>query len=213
MPARWRAGKMMLKTPEKTEIQDKDAELIRAINDGRQDLFYDLVKRYEKKLYNFGLKMCGDPHDAEDMMQDAFLNVFKYLNGFRYETKFKNWLYRIATSTCLKKKRKSKYAPERELSLEEFIPKNPSEVVTQTPEWAKQPIETLLNEELSGVIKTAILSLPEKYRLVLVLRDLEGFSTGETAEMLNLSQSNIKVRVHRARLFLRDKLKDYYKDD
>jgi RNA polymerase sigma factor (sigma-70 family) len=105
-------------TPEKPKNDDTDTELIRAINAGRQDRYYELVKRYEKSLYNFGLRMCDTPSDAEDMVQDTFLNVYKYLNGFRYETKFKNWLYRIATSVCLKKKHRSKFAPERELSLD-----------------------------------------------------------------------------------------------
>ena len=79
---------------------DKDAELVRAINGGRHELFHELVRRYEKTLYNFGLRMCDNPSDAEDMVQDTFLNVFKYLNGFRYETKFKNWVYRMSTLTA-----------------------------------------------------------------------------------------------------------------
>ena len=98
----------MPKPSQKTKNDDKDTELVRAINGGRQDLFYELVNRYEKSLYNFGLRMCDNPSDAEDMVQDTFLNVFKYLEGFRYETKFRNWLYRVATSACLKKKRRSK---------------------------------------------------------------------------------------------------------
>ena len=121
---------------EKTKNDDKDTELIRAINSGRQDHFYELVKRYEKSLYNFGLRMCDNPSDAEDMVQDTFLNVFKYLEGFRYETKFRNWLYRVATSACLKKKRRSKYAPDRELSLEAFLPEDESAVSTDMPRWA-----------------------------------------------------------------------------
>lgn len=203
----------MSKQPEKSKIKDSDYELIRAINSGRSDLFYQLVNRYQKKLYNFGLRMCDNPSDAEDMVQDAFLNAFRYLGGFRYETKFKNWLYRVATSACLKKKRKSKHAPDRELSLDDFLPSDESEIVSKMPSWASQPLESVLNEELAVEIKNAILELPEKYRLVLVLRDIEEFSTAETAEILNLTPSNIKVRLHRARLFLRDKLKNYYTDE
>jgi RNA polymerase sigma-70 factor (ECF subfamily) len=199
--------------PEKPKSADKDSELIRAINSGRQDLFYELVKRYEKSLYNFGLRMCDNPTDAEDMVQDTFLNVFKYLDGFRYETQFKNWLYRVATSACLKKKRRSKYAPERELSLDEFLPGDESTVSTDLPRWASQPLEQVLDEELGGVIRQALMALPEKYRLVIVLRDVEGFSTQEAAEILDLTPTNIKVRLHRARLFLRDALKTYYETD
>jgi RNA polymerase sigma-70 factor (ECF subfamily) len=201
------------KNPSPKIIKDNDYELIQAINSGRFDLFHELVKRYERKLYNFSLKMCRDPSDAEDLVQETFLNVFRYVKDFRYETKFKNWLYRIASSTCIKKRRKSKFAPERELSLEEFIPKEGIETQEQVPDWALMPLDKLLNEELSETINQAILSLPEKYRLVMVLRDVEGFSTEETAQILNLSPSNVKVRLHRARLFLREKLKGYFKND
>ncbi len=86
------------KNPNRKKIKDNDTELIQAINSGQFDLFHDLVKRYEQKLYNFSLRMCRNPTDAEDMVQETFLNVFRYLKDFRYETKFKNWLYRIAAS-------------------------------------------------------------------------------------------------------------------
>ena len=198
---------------EKPKSDDKDTELIRAINSGRPDLYYELVNRYEKSLYNFGLRMCDNPSDAEDMVQDTFLNVFKYLKGFRYETKFRNWLYRVATSACLKKKRRSKFAPDRELSLDEFLPADESTVSMDLPRWASQPLDQVLDEELGEVIRQALMDLPEKYRLVVVLRDVEGFNTQESAEILGLTPTNIKVRLHRARLFLRESLKTYYETD
>lgn len=191
---------------------DSDSELIQAIQAGNIERFPELVQRYEGALYNFGLKMCGEIQDAEDVVQDTFLNVFRYLKGFRHETRFKNWLYRIATSNCIKKRRKSKFAPDRELSLDEFLPHDETAVERQVPAWASVPLEQVLNDELSRTLKKAVLELPEKYRVVLVLRDIEGFSTDESAHILNLSPSNIKVRLHRARLFLRDKLKTYYKE-
>ena len=200
------------KNPNRKIIKDNDSELIQAINSGQFDLFHDLVKRYEHKLYNFSLRMCRNPSDAEDMVQETFLNVFRYLKDFRYETKFKNWLYRIAASTCIKKRRKSKFAPERELSLDEFIPKDEADAQAPVPHWALMPLDQLLNEELADMINQAIFSLPEKYRLVILLRDLEGFSTAETAQILGLSAVNVKVRLHRARLFLREKLKGYFED-
>lgn len=200
----------MTENPNRKIVQDEDAELVRAINAGRTEDFHELVRRYEKRIFNFGLRVCGNQRDAEDIVQETFLNVFRYLKDFRYEAKFKNWLYRIAISTCLKAKRKSKYAPERELSLEEFAPQDEAAITRELPGWASMPLDQLLNEELATVIKEAILALPEKYRLVIVLRDLEGFSTREAAQILNLTPSNTKVRLHRARLFLRDKLKEYY---
>ena len=142
-------------------IKDNDFDLIRAINSGQTEKFHDLVKRYEQKLYNFSLRMCRDPSDAEDMIQDTFLNVFKYLKNFRYETKFKNWLYKVAASTCIKKRRKSKFAPDKELSLDEFLPNDEAEKPDNVPEWAMLPLDKLLNEELSSVINKTILALPK----------------------------------------------------
>ena len=194
-------------------IKDNDFDLIQAINSGQTEKFNDLVKRYEQKLYNFSLRMCRNPSDAEDMIQDTFLNVFKYLKQFRHETRFKNWLYKVAASTCIKKRRKSKFAPDKELSLDEFLPNDKAEKPDHVPRWAMLPLDKLLNEELSSVINKSILGLPEKYRVVIVLRDIEGFSTAETAQILNLSPSNVKVRLHRARLYLRDKLEGYFEND
>ncbi len=194
-------------------VKDNDFDLIQAINSGQAEKFHDLVKRYEQKLYNFSLRMCRNPSDAEDMIQDTFLNVFRYLKNFRHETKFKNWLYKVAASTCIKKRRKSKFAPDKELSLDEFLPNDEAEKPDHVPEWALLPLAKLLNEELHGVINKTILTLPKKYRMVMVLRDIEGFSTAETAQILNLSPSNVKVILHRARLYLRDKLKGYFEND
>jgi RNA polymerase sigma-70 factor (ECF subfamily) len=194
-------------------VKDNDFDLIQAINSGQAEKFQELVKRYEQKLYNFSLRMCRNRSDAEDMVQDTFLNVFKYLKNFRYESKFKNWLYKVAASTCVKKRRKSKFAPEKELSLDEFLPNEEAEKPDHVPEWALLPLDKLLNDELRHKINETILTLPKKYRLVMVLRDIEGFSTDETAQILNLSPSNVKVRLHRARLYLRDKLKGYFEND
>ncbi|MBU1713844.1 MAG: sigma-70 family RNA polymerase sigma factor [Proteobacteria bacterium] len=203
----------MKKIPERKTISDEDTELITAINSGQKSLFYDLVKKYEQKLYNFGLRMCNEKRDAEDMVQDTFLNVYRYLSEFRYEASFKNWLYRIASSACIKRRRRSKFAPEKEISLEDFIPENKENIPDSLPPWASEPLEKVLNAELSDNIQKSILSLPEKYRIVLVLRDVEGFDTEETAQILNIKPASVKVRLHRARLFLKEKLRDYFEHD
>ena len=203
----------MSKKPDPSTKTDEDTALIKAINSGQTERFYELVEKYETRLFNFGLRMCGDVSDAEDMVQETFLNIFKYLDGFRHETRFKNWMYKIAASTCLKKKRKSKFAPARELSLEEYIPETSEQIAGDIPDWALMPLEQLLNAELFAELQKGILVLPEKYRVVVVLRDVEGFNTAETAQILNLSAENVKVRLHRARLFLRDHLKKYFNND
>jgi len=199
--------------PKTKSVKDDDSELIAAINAGQKKQFYNLVKRYEQKLYNFGLKMCRDITDAEDLVQETFLNVFRYLKDFRQETKFKNWLYRIAGNVCIKKRRRSKFAPEKELSLEEFLPGEDTVAERELPDWAALPLEKVLNRELNATINSAIRSLPQHYRAIIILRDIEGFSTEETAQILDLTPPNVKVRLHRARLFLREKLKDYFQNE
>ncbi len=197
------------KTVRKT-ILDDDWALIQAINAGQAERFKELVLKYQQKVFNFGMRMCGEARDAEDLVQETFLNVFRYLEGFRYETRFKNWMFRIATTICIKKKRKPKHAPERELSLEEFMPQEGDELPDEAPDWARAPLAQVLNEELARHLKAAIIDLPKNYRMVIALRDLEGFSTEETAQILDISPANVKVRLHRARLFLREKLKGYF---
>jgi RNA polymerase sigma-70 factor (ECF subfamily) len=199
--------------PNRKNVLDDDAELIRAINAGDTSRFQELVQRYGQKLYTFGRRMCRDESDAEDLVQDTFLNVFRYLKDFRYETKFKNWIYRVAANTALKQRRRSKFAREPDLPLEELLDREDIAAPAEVPEWARMPLEQVLNEELLGILRQAIWSLPEKYRIVVILRDIEEFSTEDTAQILNLSPANVKVRLHRARLFLRDKLKGYFRHD
>ncbi len=198
---------------EKKIVQDEDFDLVQAINSGRTELFQQLVEKYQQRIYNFGMRMCGEVRDAEDLVQETFLNIFRYLGGFRYETRFKNWMYRVATTTCLKAKRKPKHAPDRELSLEEFMPGEGDVLPDEAPAWARRPLDQVLNLELAELIQKAIIELPKKYRMVVVLRDQEGFSTEETAHILGISVANTKVRLHRARLFLREKLKGYFDHD
>jgi RNA polymerase sigma-70 factor (ECF subfamily) len=196
--------------PNRKNVSDDDTELVQAINAGHTDRFPELVKRYEQKLYNFGRRMCRDESEAEDLVQDTFLNVFRYLKDFRYETKFKNWLYRVAANTAFKKHRRSRLAHDTELALEEVIEREQIAASAEVPEWARMPLEHLLNEELLEILHQAIWSLPEKYRIVVILRDIEEFSTEDTAQIISISPANVKVRLHRARLFLRDKLKGYF---
>ncbi|WP_300667824.1 RNA polymerase sigma factor [Desulfoluna sp.] len=195
------------------DVRDNDTELVTAIQNGATDRFEELVTRYEGKLYNFGLRVCKDASDSEDLVQETFINIFRYLKDFRQETKFKNWMYRIATGVCHRMRRRSKYAPERELSLDEFLPQDLADIDTELPAWAAMPIHQVLNRELGDHLKASVKELPPQYRLVLVLRDMEGFSTDEASEILGITPTNVKVRLHRARLFLREELKGYFHDN
>jgi RNA polymerase sigma-70 factor (ECF subfamily) len=197
-------------TRAKPGVKDEDAELIRAINAGEGHRFQQLVEKYQQKLFNFGLRMCGEARDAEDMVQEAFLNAFRYLEGFRFETRFRNWLYRVAMSACLKTKRKARATRAETLSLEDFFPEDPAAMPEDVPSWARLPLERVLSAETSRYLQEAILDLPADHRSVLVLRDMEGLSTAETAQVLEITPANVKVRLHRARLFLRSRLKEHF---
>ncbi|MBW1777376.1 MAG: RNA polymerase sigma factor [Deltaproteobacteria bacterium] len=194
---------------EKKEDMDPDAPLIEAINGGGMDLFPELVRRYEQKLYNFGFRMCNNAQDAEDLVQETFMNIFKSLNNFRFESKFTNWMYKIAARVCLKKRRKKTVADEQNLSLEDLAARFRNQAPEETPKWARQPIDRVLDSELAEIIKRTVALLPPRYRVVLVLRDMEELTTQETAQVLGISTANVKVRLHRARLLLRDKLQGY----
>ncbi|MDM8536435.1 sigma-70 family RNA polymerase sigma factor [Desulfobacterales bacterium HSG17] len=197
-------------------MRDEDQAIVKAALAGNPKAFTEIVHRYQERLYNFGLRMCKNRQDAEDLIQDTFINAFRSLSGFKGKAKFKNWIYTIAANACLKKKRAIRNAPENEVNLEEWHQQTMEQghhSTVKMPAWADAPLDSLLNEELSAKIRKSIEKLPTKYRLVLLLRDVEGFSTDETAEMLHLSTANVKVRLHRARFYLRDHLKGYFEDD
>ncbi len=176
---------------------------------GDREAVGDLADRYASRLFGFGMRMCGNAEDAQDMVQDTFLNVIRYLGGFRRETKLKNWLFRLASSACIRRRR-GKNKPERELSMEALRPNHGDGPPPEIPDWSQNPAEALINEELRTRLAEAVRNLPHKYRLVFNLRDLEGFNTAEVAEMLELTPQAVKTRLHRARAFLRMDLAEYY---
>ncbi|WP_051284171.1 RNA polymerase sigma factor [Desulforegula conservatrix] len=187
---------------------DEDAVLIKNINDGSPHLMESLVGKYSRRLYNFGLKICRNPADAEDLVQDTFINMIRYMKYFRYETKFKNWLYRVAVTACIRMRKKSKFAPDKEISLDDADFKDELEAQS-CGSLTEEPIDRLISLESEQIVKNAIQALPPQYRLILVLRDMEGFSVEETSKITGLSQSNVKVRLHRARHQVREKLMNH----
>lgn len=187
---------------------DEDAVLIKNINDGNPHLMESLVGKYSRRLYNFGLKICRNPTDAEDLVQDTFINMIRYMKYFRYETKFKNWLYRVAVTACIRMRKKSKFAPDIEISMDDADFKDALEAQS-CGSLTEEPIDKLISLESEQIVKNAIQALPPQYRLILVLRDMEGFSVEETSKITGLSQSNVKVRLHRARHQVREKLMNH----
>lgn len=172
---------------------------------GEQD-FEKIYREHADRLFAFGQKLCGHVEDAKDLVQETFLNAYRGMKDFRGEAKVSTWLYAIAARVCIRKRRKKKDAPDRELSLEEFLPTDKGEFRLQPVADGLDPEQALQNKELKNALEDAIQALPRRYRLVLVLRDMEGLSAREVGSIIGLNERAVKSRLHRARLFVRQRL-------
>ncbi len=168
--------------------------------------FDRLYRDHVDRIYRFAQRLCGQVEDAQDLVQDTFLNAYRGLEGFRGDAQVSTWLYRIAARACLRLRRKRKGEPARELSLDEFIPTSEGEFRLQLPTDGLSPEEALENKELKRALHQAIQKLPNKYRVVLVLRDMEGLTAKEVGTIMGLNERAVKSRLHRARLFVRREL-------
>lgn len=193
-----------MKNPKK----EPDEVLVQKSKGGDQAAFAELVNRYESKIYGLAHKMMGNREDAADVLQETFLDAHKSLSSFRGEAKFSTWLYRIATNVCLMKLRKKEGGAV--ISLDEPIPTEEGQRPREIPDWSTNPAAVVLNEELRQVMDEAIKELPPLYKSVFVLRDLEGLSNVEVGKVLGESVAAVKSRLHRARLFLRERLSQYF---
>jgi len=175
--------------------------------DGDGAVAFDrLYRDHVDRIYRFAQRLCGQVEDVQDLVQDTFLNAYRGLERFRGDAQVSTWLYRIATRACLRLRRKRKGEPDRELSLEEFIPTSEGEFRLQIPTDGMTPEEALENKELKHALHQAIQKLPNKYRVVLVLRDMEGLTAKEVGSIMGLNERAVKSRLHRARLFVRREL-------
>jgi RNA polymerase sigma-70 factor (ECF subfamily) len=171
------------------------------------DLRFDRVYRdHVEKIFRFAHRLCGEEHDAKDLVQETFLNAYRGLKDFRGESSITTWLYTIAAHACIRMRRKRKGEPERELSLEEFVPTSEGEFRLQVPARGLSPQQAMENKELRRALSQAIQKLPKKYRLVLVLRDMEGLTARQVGSIMRLNERAVKSRLHRARLFVRKEL-------
>lgn len=178
-----------------------------AATDGKAVAAFDrLYREHVDRIYRFAQRMCGQADDAKDLVQDTFLNAYRGLKSFRGDAQISTWLYAIASRACIRMRRKRKGEPERELSLDEFIPTSEGEFRLQIPTDGLTPEEALENKELRRALHQAIQKLPKKYRLVLVLRDMEGLTAKEVGSIMGLNERAVKSRLHRARLFVRREL-------
>ncbi len=186
-----------------------DARLVREAQAGDTRAFDELVHRYENRVYRLAFKILREEEDAADVLQDAFLSAFRGLKNFKAESTFSTWLYRIATNASLMKIRKRR---DNQVSLEQSQNDSRETETIAIPDWSHQPLQELLDEETRDIMEDAVGRLPEDLRSVFVLRDVEELSNQEVAEVLELSVAAVKSRLHRARVFLRDRLNRYFQD-
>jgi len=194
------------------DSQQQEIELARQLLAGRPGAFERFVEAFRTKVFQYSLLVCGHHEDAEEVAQDTLFKVFEKLDQLREPERIRPWIYKIARNTCLMKRRRSVFAPVEELSLDEFMPRSGQEagaIRREIADWSALPEEQALRAELQRVVREAIAGLPEIYKTVLLLRDVEGLSTAETAEVLDASEEAVKTRLHRARLAVRQKL-DWY---
>ena len=184
-----------------------DSELVKKAKAGDSTAFEELVVRNESKVYGLCLKMLGNTEDAEDCLQEVFIKAFKALPNFREEARFSTWLYRIAYNEALMKIRKKKLPT---VPIDEPVEFEEGIVEREMPDWTKDPRADVLNDELSGILVEHVNELEPDNRIVFLLRDVHGLSTSDTAATLGLSIPAVKSRLHRARLFLRERLTDYF---
>jgi RNA polymerase sigma-70 factor (ECF subfamily) len=187
---------------------DVDLDLVRRAQAGDLAAFEGLVERHQRQVYTLAWRIVQHPSDAEDVTQQAFISALENLNGFREEARFATWLHRIATHAALKIIRKRKGLDT--VSLEETIePRDQGELAPHPgfiADWRQSPEVLVHRRETQRLLDEALTQLPDKHRLVFLLRDVEGLSVRETAETLGLSEVNVKVRLLRARLQLREQL-------
>jgi RNA polymerase sigma-70 factor (ECF subfamily) len=180
-----------------------DNEIIERILVGEKKLYERIIRKYNPRLYRVGIAIVKEDSIVEDLMQNAYVRAYEHLPRFEHRAAFGTWLTRIMINECLQfvKKRKHATAFERQkrYNMNNYEEKTPDKVA--------------INRELAQVLENALFELPEKYRLVFVMREMEDMSIAETTEALSLSESNVKVRLNRAKSMLREKLNEYYKSN
>lgn len=173
-----------------------DFDLLVAARDGDRKALTALVERHQGRVYRFAMRTCGDPEDAREVLQETLLSMVRNLDGFRGDSSLSTWLYTVARNHCLQRHRTSKFAPQVIESLEA----DPPDGTEADPEAAAA------SREIESALQQAIAGLDERYGEVLVLRDVEGRTAPEVAEVLGLSASAVKSRLHRARMAVRAQL-------
>ncbi|HNQ27188.1 MAG TPA: sigma-70 family RNA polymerase sigma factor [Aquaticitalea sp.] len=181
-----------------------EAELINRILNGDKPLYEIIVRRFNSYLYKVGRSYNYNHEDTQDLMQDTYVDAFKNLSQFERRSNFKTWIIRIMLNNCYRKKQKFSYKNE---FANETINENVTPMFSNSDNNTQKEIHSL---ELGNIIETSLSKLPEDYRMVFSLREINGLNVAETAEMLNISESNVKVRLNRAKTMLRTEIEKLY---
>ena len=189
-----------------------EQEIVEGLKNENVQVINQFVSQYSRPLFGVILNYTKDPSDAEEILQETLLKVIRKIETFRQESHIWPWMKRIAINNCIMWLRKHRTTREREVHMEESLPLfgqdgNHHSLVM---DWPVDPEEVMLNTELSGQLYDAVQSLPYEYRVPLVLRDIEGYSIKNIASLLALKEATAKTRIHRARLFVREKLSNYF---
>ena len=188
-------------------MDDKQVRiLVSEVKAGKHQAFTDLVNLYSERIYNLVLRILKNSDDAADVLQETFIAAYEKIDSFDGRSNFFTWLYRIATNFALMKLRKDKRTVLTDKDMESRFD-NPEQIPIF--EWRDLPLQEMLSEEFQRLLNGAVKRLPEIYQSVFVLRDLENMSIKETSKILNISESNVKIRLKRARLYLREQLAQY----
>ncbi|HLH08338.1 MAG TPA: sigma-70 family RNA polymerase sigma factor [Terriglobales bacterium] len=183
--------------------------LVNAAKAGDVGAFEELVRLYDRNVFRIAQHITQNREDAEDVVQEAFLKAYENLSQFQGQSKFYTWLVRIAVNEALMKLRRRR--PERMVSLDEEVRTEEDSMPREIADWSPNPEQQYNQAELKDILGKTVQGLPPSFRTVFVLRDVEGLSTEETAEALNLSIPAVKSRLLRARLQLRERLNKYFK--
>ncbi|HUB81838.1 MAG TPA: sigma-70 family RNA polymerase sigma factor [Bryobacteraceae bacterium] len=189
-----------------------DAQIAADLFTGDEAAFTEFVKAFHARLSQYSFLMCGQREDAEEVAQETLLKVFESIDQLRDPNRLRSWVFRIAKNECFMKRRKSIFAPKAELSLDDLKPARLGDGEggrIDIADWSSLPDDLLLDAELRDAMAKAIQRLPETYRSVVLLRDVEELSTEETAEILEIGTDAVKTRLHRGRLALRQHLDRY----
>jgi RNA polymerase sigma-70 factor (ECF subfamily) len=194
--------------------EDKATEeaLVRDLQNGNLDAYDKLAKIYQKKIYGLSFHLTRNQMDAQDVTQEVLLTLFRKINMFQGKSAFSSWVYRIAVNASYMKLRSKKKEPN--VSIDELMPSFNSAGFQQEKiqDWSENTESLLFTKETRDVINTAVDLLPEKEKVVFLLRDVEGLSSEKAGEILDLTVPAVKSRLHRARLFLRKKLSNYFEE-